>query len=356
MSDVKSILDLDIDDDDVINCESSKPWTEGANPDYQFIQNLDTFDDDPEQKQLTTAGELVKTLLSNKGITDPSLIKIENENGEIDTVDFDSLDLEDRIAILSDQNSSTDLDDDEIDIINTWRSNNLSAEDYIKYVKEEAVREYLAQNTETEYEINSLTNEELYFLDLQDKYPNLSEDELVEALEHDKGNERLFEKKVAELREYYLKQEKDFYTQKEQEKALELEEQLTKQKEQIMNSAANIAYIGEFELDDNDREEVSNFLLGQDSLGLNHFAKALKEPDTLFKMAWFALKGDTAFEDLSSYYKDQIAKVSRASYQKGLDDQKNGKTLPSSKVVVKTSGSTTKGSKSPGTLSINDLD
>jgi hypothetical protein len=52
-------------------------------------------------------------MLKQKGIKDPSQIKFEGENGELETRDWNSLSLEEQYNILNtpEEESNTDLDD-----------------------------------------------------------------------------------------------------------------------------------------------------------------------------------------------------------------------------------------------------
>jgi hypothetical protein len=54
--------------------------------------------------------------------------------------------------------------------------------------------------------------------------------------------------------------------------------------------------------DDNDRNELAQFMLEQDESGNNYLWQALQEPETLVKAAWFILNGDEAFESISDYF------------------------------------------------------
>jgi hypothetical protein len=55
------------------------------------------------------------------------------------------------------------------------------------------------------YEVDSMSDDELFCLDLLDKVgsENISDEELQEALENAKANESLYNKQVASLRVYY---------------------------------------------------------------------------------------------------------------------------------------------------------
>ena len=344
-NETKSIHDLDLEDD----FEESKQWTEQIIPEENKLIENEPINYNDE--------DLLTIFLKEKGIKNLSEVKIENDNGEIETKDFYSLTKEEQLSILNDTpiiEDDYDLEEDEIDLLNELRTNNLTTKEYIDYIKQSAIEEYLA-NQEEEYEVNSLTDDELYYLDIKNKFPNFSDEELLEVLEHEKQNETLFNKKIENLRDFYIEREKEYNQDKIYQTNIQKEQDDILFKTEILNSAQNIKNIGEFELEQSDREEVSNFLLEKDVTGVKYFDKALKEPESLFKMAWFLLKGDDAFNDLSNYYKDRITEYSKINYEKGFNDAKNGKQIPTSRVVRQETRSTVP-KPSKRELSINDLD
>ena len=101
-----------------------------------------------------------------------------------------------------------------------------------------------------------------------------------------------------------------------------------------------------------DKNELASFILDADATGVRHFHKALNDPSTVVKMAWYALKGEEAFAQVSDYYRQEISKAARYNYAKGYEDAKRGHVADSAKVVVKKSS----GKKGSKPLTINDID
>ena len=100
-----------------------------------------------------------------------------------------------------------------------------------------------------------------------------------------------------------------------------------------------------------DKNELASFILDTDATGVRHISKALNDPQTLVKMAWYALKGEEAIRQISNYYKKQISDVSKYNYNKGYEDARSGKAANTSKSIVRRS---TKNQKRP--LTIDDID
>ena len=88
----------------------------------------------------------------------------------------------------------------------------------------------------------------------------------------------------------------------------------------IMNSINEI-------LNNEDKEELAQFILGRDQAGINWFGKALEDPDTVVRMAWFALKGEDAFNDIENYISQQIKTAAQNAYNKGLEEGKKNKVV-----------------------------
>ena len=55
-------------------------------------------------------------------------------------------------------------------------------------------------------------------------------------------------------------------------------------------------------MEDADKNDLAEFMLAQDETGSNYLYRALQDPDTLVKAAWFILNGDDAFDNISDYF------------------------------------------------------
>ena len=355
-----TIDDIDL-DDDLLEVEELKPYLEGHQTEGSY-KPASLEDDDSSNNNQNSNESLVDLLLKQKGIEN-SLIKFEDEEGNITEIPFTSLTKEEQFSILNDDtnNSETELDDDEIDFINNIRSSGLTAKEYENIIKQKAIEEYLENNeTQVHYEVNDLTDEELFIADYKLRFPTLSEEDILSALEVDKANERLFTNKMQILRNSYIEKEKEYNEQLKAEENYLKQQQEEEFKTKIINSAATIANIGEFKLDHEDIEEVTDFLLGTDTTGSRYISKALNEPETLFKMAWFALKGEEALDQLSKYYKDVIKDYAKANYKKGMEDALSGKSNSAqARVVIREDNqprNTTQQGRGKSYLSINDID
>lgn len=305
-----------------------KPWMGDNNPQEDVPPQNDDGHKDPEPKE---DDDIIALLLKEKNIEDPSKIKFEDEEGNIQERDWNSLSKEEQLNILKsqDQNSDdTSLGEDEIELINQLRLNQMSPQEFIDYIKQQGAAEY-AQSLEQnqQYSVDDLSNDELFIVDLQSRVEDITDEEANAALERAKQDQALFEKQMKGIREEYRQIESERSQIDALQKQQENEEQFVQFRDAVLDSIQSLDKIGtlDIDMDDDDMNEVANFILSTDSAGVNYLAKALDDPQTLVRMAWFALKGEEAIDSITEYFTQQIQEVSRQRYEQGFKDGKEGK-------------------------------
>ena len=307
--------------------------------------------------------DLITSILKSRNI-DPEAVNIEDESGNINTVKFSDLSKAEQLDILNAQDiqdnnedSEYDLDDDEIDLINAIRNANLSPKEYLNNYRDQILREAYQQDASNT--VDSLTDDELFLADLRSKIPDITDDEATQALEIEKTNEDLFNKKMNAMRDSYKQLEAQQLEQSQNEAKQQEAERYAEFENQIVNAiqdASNGIDLGNsmsLAWTTDDMNEIASFILDEDATGQRYLAKALSNPQTLVEMAWFALKGKEALSQISDYYKAQITEASKTNYNKGYEDAQKGNKKNEVKTVVR------KPSRSSNTkreLSIEDLD
>lgn len=353
--------DLDVlDDDDFIHQEPVQVQpTEPQSIDDDDDDDLPTGDSDVtpvNDSNEDVVDNALERYLKTKGITDLSKIKFQGEDDVIEELDWNSLSEDEKFNILNTgtDNSELDLDDTEIDLINRIRLSNMSVDDFIKSVKHqaatEAYNEYAKkQQEEYTYTVDDLSDEELYVLDLQARIEDISDEEIQEALDRAKSNETLFAKEIAGLREDYKRLEDERNLREQAIAEQQQKEQFEQFSNGIINGINSFNSIGSLDVDltDDDKNALYTFITGTDSTGVNYFAKALSDPETVVKTAWFAMHGEDVINSIEDYYKQQITQVAKYNYEKGLNERKQQKVV----VAKKSQPKTTKVVKS-----IHDLD
>lgn len=349
MNDELNYLDFDEDLDDPKpeeleeNSPDSRP--DDLKPYLGYNGNLEDPlkdpDDNPDNISNNGDDDLITAFLHSKGITNPEEMKFEGDNGEEETVNFNDLSREEQLSILTNlggnednNNIENNLDEDEINLLNEIRTNGLSVKEYLDWKATQAIEDYL--NADPQYQVDNLSDEELFLADLKDTLPDLTDEELLQILDQEKANETLFSKKVERLRNIYKEKEIQHNQIQLAEAQAKQEEELNAAREAFDATLEDIDNIGEFNLEEEDKENIAEFILGSDKAGNRHFMKAINDPESLIKMAWFALYGDQALEDYANYFKDRIQEYSEANYKQGYEDALAGKEPKSKKLVSKT--------------------
>ena len=340
------INDLDIYDDEFMENETQK----------QDVTEEDQINEGESSKEQETTTNVVTELLKRQGIEDPNQISFEKEDGSIEKLKWDDLSLEEQLNILNQKPENDDLPpvNDEIgediqSLAKELKDNNMSVEDFINYIKDQGIQGYQA-SLQPHYEVDNITDDDLFKIDLKNRIPDITPEQLETALEQAKSNEELYNKQVNGIREEYKQFEEE---QNAQNEAITVEEQQQQYNEfanaitQTIDSLDNVNGI-DIELEDEDKYELAQFILGQDAAGVSNFGKALNDPETFVKVAWFALKGADAIDSITDYFKNEITKVRESSYQEGLEDAGSKKNKP--RVV------TTKTQEQKKYISIDDLD
>lgn len=247
--------------------------------------------------------------LQKRGIEDPSKIKFENDNGELEDYDFSSLTPEEQLSILEEV-ANPGLSEHETEVVNYLRQNNTNFDQVIDYFAEKRLQEYLEQNPDQVrqqvYSIDDFSDEELYLADLKSKFTSFTDEELTEKLSAAKLNEDLFKKEVDILRLAYKAEE-------DQERELE-KQQEDQYYEDLRNNLVEVAsHFNEISLDyndpesdslvieDGDKRQILSYLLNQDADGRSQFVKDLDDPQVLIELAWYRTQGADVISGITKY-------------------------------------------------------
>lgn len=294
-------------------------------------QDNDTPSNDNGEDNDQEDDDVITAMLKQQNITDRNKIQYEDENGQIQELPFDSLPLEDQLNILrggqeKPQSNSDDLDEEEIQLINYLRTNNLTAQQYADVIANQAVKNY-QEGQPKQYKVDELSDDDLFLLDLKSRVPDIDDETAAAALDSAKQNENLFSRQVEGIRSEYQQKEQDLAEQEAAQKQAQDSEQLQQFQDAIIGSINNLDQSNDFafNLSQADKQELYNFMFQQDATGMSYLNRAINDPQTLTKMSWYALHGDEAIDNMRNYYEHQITETRRTSYAKGLEDGKSGK-------------------------------
>lgn len=330
-------------------------------------ENQDEPGNNPDQPQHTEDEEpsVLDLFLKTKGIQDASQIKFQDEEGNLYTKDWDELSAEEQYNIL---NSTTEADEDtaldeyEIGLINELRKSGLTPDEFLASIRKNGVDEYLKEQeqkeTYQEYDINELTDDEIYALDLQSRIENITDDELREIIEAAKSNSELYTKQVAGIRKEYQKLIEDNQAKAAQEREQQQSQQEQEFRNSIIDSVSELSNMGlPIELDNNDLEQIADHILEKDITGTTAFGRAFNDPKSVAKMAFYNMYGDTIINDIVSYFQNEISKVSQAQYDRGFTaGQKNQKKGGSARFAYRPTQKDVTPINQIGEYTIDDLD
>lgn len=272
--------------------------------------------------------DLTTEVLKLRGISNPDKIKFEDESGTVTERSWDSLTKEEQINILADQRehqeTNNDLAEDEIDLINAIRNSGMSVQDYMQTITPQ-----INQPQDTN-QFDAMSDEDLYAFDILNKVgnDNITDEELDAALEAAKANETLFKKTVDGLRQQYNR------LQEEQKQNIANQQQAAAQQRyqafaNVVNSQIDNfnSFAGQpIQLSNQEKDNLSEFMLALDEDGSSALGKALQDPRLLTKAAFWLLNEQELIAELQKQQQD--------AYTRGYNAGK-GDILNKSKFVFK---------------------
>ncbi len=267
--------------------------------------------DDPKPGEPTQLeGSVLYDFLRSKNI-DPESIKVQDEeSGETLEYKFDDLSKEEKMDILGYQKEM--YSDDEVDAINFLRTNKMSLQDLAQSIRNKTIEEY-SQQSEQVYQVDDFSDDELFIVDFKNKYgEDFSEDELLSALDKAKENEALYEKQMARVRDSF----KEYEAQAKEQESLRIQQEQNDAEEQYIAQVVNVARSlndmhDTVDLDDTDKEDVLTFMFDKLPTGESALEKALKDPASRYKAAWYLKNGDEVFKEVHRYYKGEIERLNK---------------------------------------------
>ena len=312
-----------------------------------------------EQNQQNQDENFLGDFLKTRGIDNLQKINFEDDNGNLIERSWNDLSREEKINILNmpletqeEKHEDNDLTEEEINLLSQIRQSNLTPTEYLKQIAGQEVE------VTPQYKIDELSDDEVFILDLESRVGEMTDEEAAEALSTAKSNEDFFKRQIEGIRKEYKEREDYRNQQEEAQREQEEQEAFEAYQTQVVDAINNFNSIGNFDLnfEQEDKEELADFMLSKDQSGNNYLFEALQDPETLTKAAWFILNGEEAFNNISDYFAQQIKLVSENQYKKGLEDGKKGvQTRPT--VVIDNSNKNNNNKQNHRSYSsINDLD
>lgn len=257
-------------------------------------------------------------VLRQRGISDPNKIKFADERtGAIVERSWNDLSRQEQINILTDQRDpKNELAQEEINLIQAIRQSGMSIDDYFSALQAEAAQ--AAQDEmEPNYEINNLTDDELYALDLMTKLgTEVTDEQLEERITAAKSNPELYSKEIQALRTQYQNLENENILRQQQAMQDEMENRYHEFANIVLEEIEGLSN-GDLELSVDDKNDIANFTLTRDEAGLTDFGKILQDPKEFTKAAFWVRKGP----ELVAVLQEQM----QEAYRRGFSDASRSK-------------------------------
>lgn len=297
------------DNEDLFNFDTEQPVSEptptNQEPDdygyeEEHYENVSDNDDSTEKSY-------IDMLLESRGIKDHK-IQIQDETGETTETNFDDLTDQEKFDFLNQDSNYAMPSDDELDTLNYLRSNKMSLQDFAEWQRQEGVKDYLA-GQQPKTETDSYTDDEIIAYDFIQRFgDDMSDEEIDAEIERLKEDESAYRKRVDLLRTAYKNEEVAQAKLYEDERNKQAQENQQNFINAYTSALQNINSIQGIELDNNDKNELYQFVLAKDPNNRTEFSKLLDDPEQVLKMAWFARYGEQAMNDVIDYFKKEITK------------------------------------------------
>ena len=171
------------------------------------------------------------------------------------------------------------------------------------------------------YQVDNYSDDELYLADMQLRAKDMSDEELQQALENAKANPDSYAKYIQGLREEYKALENQQNEQQQAELQAQQQEQYNQFSNSVLNAIDSFQSVGDLDIDmnDDDKSQLAQFILGQDGAGVNYITKALNDPQSLVAASWFLLHGQEAFNEIQDYIANQVKEAHKAGYEEAVN-------------------------------------
>ena len=186
------------------------------------------------------------------------------------------------------------------------RQYNVSFQQILDNYANQKLNEYASQNpVARDYAVDDYDDDELFVADLKSKYPNFTDNELLDKLDAAKINEDLYNKEVAELRTYYKQLEDAQIAEHEQIRQSEMQA--------FENNVADVldrfnaipldpsdVNCDALAIEDVDKDRIASYLFDTDANGQSQLVKDLSDPAALVELAFFRTQRNL-LTDMANY-------------------------------------------------------
>lgn len=294
--------------------EEDKPASSNSEPTVSPV--TDPVNNTPTKE---TDDSFTNKFLARIGIQDKNNIPFQDKSGAMYTRSWDSLTEDEQLDILSSANTDpeTDLDDEEINLINQIRQSGMNPSDFINSIQKQAQDQYINENRH--YDIEDWSDDEIYAIDLMQKLgEQLTEEQIEAAIEREKQDPELYAKKIENIKQEFIeKQNAAEYKMQEAVKAQQ-EEAFNNLSNQIIDVIKNFNTVAgrDIELDYQDQNTLASYILARDEDGNTQYALDMRTPQAIVHNAFWALYGPQFLQEAEA----ESARAFKRGYEQAQRD------------------------------------
>lgn len=250
---------------------------------------------------------------------------IEYEDGQ--TAKFSDLDAAEQDEILSSLVDGSvpnieekyNLDGGEIDLLNTIRESDQSAEDFINNLVDYRVQTVMAQKESLSTDYTNLSDDAMFVKHLRDTHPDFTDEQIAADLAVAKDMST-YGDTIGVVREGYIAKQQQEETLSAGEDNFQFQQELEAQRQEIVTDVEALTDIAGARVSD----DMKEYLL-HDIMELNDNKDPLlmetvfSSPENMFKVNWFLNYGEDYITGLNTYWKGEVSKARKAGYDSSIN-------------------------------------
>jgi hypothetical protein len=240
---------------------------------------------------------------------------------------FSELDYSEQAEILSSLVSESlpsieekyNLDDDEVNLLNTLRDSDMTSEEFINSLVDYRMQAVSAQRELSTTDYEAVSDDGIFVKSLRDSYPEITDEEIAEELFKAKELSS-YATTTEAMRQLFMthQAEDNYYMQEENDKVFS--EQLEAQRHSIVETVEDINDIGGANIS----SEMKEYLL-HDIMELNDnrdpilMEKLFGSPEAMFKANWFLNYGESYMTETNTYWRNEVSKARKEGYMQATN-------------------------------------
>lgn len=206
------------------------------------------------------------------------------------------------------------LDEDEVNLLNTLRESELTAEEFINNLVNYRMQTVAAQLELSNTDYESVSDDGIYVKHLRDTYEGITDEEIASDLALAKTLPS-YESLTETMREKFITDQALVNGEISAQDREAFEYELENQRHAIVSTVEDIHDIGGARITDDMKEYLLHDIMelneNQDPLLME---KVFSSPEAMFKTNWFLTYGEDYISQMNNYWKNEVSKARKEGY------------------------------------------